>query len=135
MGGGAGLDVHLAWLKLGAGGTVEKGTTLYVPLFGAEIIDGAGQLRTGSSFYAHGMLTLGSLDINAGYGMALLQQSDHDQLNAFNINKDQSNIHGSLQYHVGPLTWVAELALLKHRWYAGNTQSVSFVSLGAAFGY
>lgn len=135
MGGAAGLDVQVGPVKLGGGGTYEKGTTMYVPLFGAEIIDGAGQLRTGSSFYLHGMLTLGSLDINAGYGMARLQQSDHDVLNAFNINKDQSNIHGSLQYHVGPLTWVAELALLKHRWYAGNTQSVNFFSLGAAFGY
>ena len=47
MGGGAGLDLHLGPLKLGAGGTLEKGTTLYVPLFGAEIIDGAGQLRIG----------------------------------------------------------------------------------------
>ena len=40
-----------------------------------------------------------------------------------------------MQYHVGPLTWVAELSLLHHTWYAGNTQSVSFFSLGASFGY
>ena len=135
MGGGAGLDLQFGPVKLGAGGTLEKGTTMYVPLFGAEIIDGAGQLRSGSSFYVQGMLTLGPVDINGGYGQARLEQSDNDQLNSFNINKDQSNIYAGLQYHVGTLTWVAELSLLKHRWYAGNNQSVNFFSLGASFGY
>ena len=81
------------------------------------------------------MLTLGPVDINAGFGQAALKQSDNDQLNNLNINKDQRNIYGGLQYHVGPLTWVAEFSLLHHRWYAGNTQSVNFFSLGAAFGY
>jgi predicted porin len=135
MGGGAGLDVQLAWLKLGAGGTVEKGTTLYVPLFGAEIIDGSGQLRSGSSFYVQAMVTLGPVDINGGFGQARLSRTDNDRLNDFNINKDQSNIYAGVQYHVGPLTWVAELSLLNHTWYAGNSQSVNFFSLGAAFGY
>jgi predicted porin len=135
MGGGAGLDLQFGPVKLGAGGTLEKGTTLYVPLFGAEIIDGAGELRTGSSFYVHGMLTLGPVDLNAGFGQATLNQSDNDELNAFNINKTQRNIYGGLQYHVGPLTWVAELSLLHHGWYAGNTQAVSFFSLGASFAY
>jgi predicted porin len=135
MGGGAGVDLQFGPLKLGAGGTLEKGTTLYVPLFGAEIIDGAGQLRSGNSFYVQAMLTLGPVDINAGFGQAALEQSDNDRLNNLNINKDQRNIYGGLQYHVGPLTWVAEFSLLHHRWYAGNTQSVNFFSLGAAFGY
>jgi Gram-negative porin len=135
MGGGAGVDLQFGPLKLGAGGTLEEGNTLYVPLFGAEIIDGAGQLRSGNSFYVQAMLTLGSLDINGGFGRAALNQSDNDQLNNLNINKDQRNIYGGLQYHVGPLTWVAEFSLLHHRWYAGNTQSVNFFSLGAAFGY
>lgn len=135
MGGGAGLDLVLGPVKLGAGGTLEKGTTLYVPLFGAEIIDGAGQLRTGNSLYVHGMLTLGPVDLNAGYGQATLNQSDNDRANAFNINDTQRNIYAGLQYHVGPLTWVAELALLHHTWYAGNTQAVNFFSLGASFGY
>ena len=135
LGAGAGLDVQFGPVKLGAGGTLEKGTTMYVPLFGAEIIDGAGQLRTGNSFYVHGMVTLGSVDINAGYGQAALDQSDNDKANNFNINKDQHNIYAGLQYHVGPLTWVAELSLLHHNWYAGNTQSVTFFTLGASFGY
>jgi hypothetical protein len=135
MGGGAGVDLHIGPLKVGAGGTLEKGTTLYVPLFGAEIIDGAGELRTGNSFYVQALLTLGPVDINAGYGQAALKRSDFDQLNNLNINKDQRNIYAGLQYHVGPLTWIAELALLEQRWYAGNTQAVNFFSLGASFGY
>jgi predicted porin len=135
MGGGAGLDLQLGALKLGGGGTLEKGTTLYVPLFGAEIIDGAGQLRSGNSFYVQALLTLGPVDINAGYGQAALEQSDNDKVNNFNINKNQHNIYAGLQYHVGTLTWVAEVSLLQHKWYAGNTQSVNFVSLGASFSY
>jgi predicted porin len=135
LGGGAGLDLHIGPFKLGAGGTLEKGTTMYVPLFGPEIIDGAGQLGTGNSFYVHGMLTIGKVDINAGYGQAALDRSDNDELNNFNINKNQHNIYAGLQYHVGPLTWVAEVSLLKHNWYAGNTQAVNFFSLGASFGY
>ena len=135
LGGGAGLDLHLGPVKLGAGGTLEQGTSLYVPLFGAEVIDGAGQLRTGNSFYAHGLVTLGAVDLNAGYGQATLNQSANDRMNAFNINRTQRNIYAGLQIHQGPLTWVAELSLLKHGWYAGNTQAVSFFSLGASFGY
>lgn len=135
MGGGAGLDLELGPVRLGAGGTLEKGSTLYVPLFGAEIIDGAGQLRSGNSLYVHGLVKLGPVDLNAGYGQATLNQTDHDRMNSFNINKTQSNVYGGLQLHAGPLTWVAELSLLRHGWYAGNTQSVTFASLGAAFAY
>jgi predicted porin len=135
MGGGAGIDLQLGPVKLGAGGTIEKGTTLYVPLFGAEIIDGAGQLRSGNSLYVHALVTLGPVDVNGGYGQATLERTDDDRLNDLNINKDQRNIYAGLQYHVGTLTWVAEASLLHHTWYAGNTQSVSFFSLGAAFSY
>jgi predicted porin len=135
MGGGAGLDLHVGPVKLGAGGTLEKGTTMYVPLFGAEIIDGNGQLRSGNSFYVHGLVTLGPVDVNAGFGQAALEQSTFDQMNGININKNQRNIYAGLQYHVGPLTWVAEIALLHHTWYAGNTMDVTFASLGASFVY
>ncbi len=135
MGAGGGIDLHLGALKVGAGGTVEKGSTLYVPLFGAEIIDGTGQLRSGNSFYAHALLTLGSVDINAGFGQAALERSGFDQRNAININQNQRNIYGGLQYHVGPLTWVAELSMVHHAWYAGNVQDVTFGSLGASFAY
>ena len=60
------------------------------------------------------------MDINAGYGQATLERSDFDQLNNLNINKDQRNIYAGLQYHVGPLTWVAELALLEQRLVRGQ---------------
>jgi hypothetical protein len=135
MGGGAGIDFTFGPVKLGAGGTLENGTTMYVPLFGAEIIDGAGKLRTGNSFYVHGLVTLGHVDINAGFGQAALNQSDFDKANTLNINKNQHNIYAGIQYHVGPLTWLAELNLLHHEWYAGNTQDVTVISAGASFAY
>ena len=80
------------------------------------------------------------LDMSTGRIGSFIQVTDsdagdNDELNAFNINKTQRNIYAGLQYHVGPLTWVAEMSLLHHTWDAGNTQAVNFVSLGASFGY
>ncbi len=75
------------------------------------------------------------MDINAGYGQATLNQSANDRLNVFNINSSQRNVYAGLQIHQGPLTWVGELSLIRHGWHAGNTQTVSFFSLGASFAY
>ncbi len=135
MGGGAGLDLTIDIFKIGGGGSFEHGTNLYVPLVGNETVDGNGTLRNGTSFYADAMLTLGPVDLAAGYGQASLKRTTFDETNAFNINKVQSNIHGSIQYHIAPLTFVADLNLLHHEWYAGNKQDVQVVSLGANFAY
>src|SRR5439155_18949876 len=123
---GGGLDLHIgSILKLGGGGTHEHGTNLYVPLVGTETIDGAGKLRDGAGFYAHAMVTLGSLDLSAGFGQAMLNLSDFDKMNNLNINKSQRNIYGAIQYHFGPLTYVAELNLLHHDFHLGNKQDVT----------
>jgi predicted porin len=135
MGGGAGVDVAVGGLRAGAGGTLERGSTMYVPLVGNEIVDGDGQLRTGHSFYIHGLYSIGSVDVNAGYGMAHLDRSSFDEKNKLNINRSQRNIYMGVQYHIAPLTFVAELNLLHHEWYLGNTQNVTVFSLGADFAY
>jgi predicted porin len=135
MGGGAGLDVHVGGLQAGAGGTLERGTTMYVPLVGNEIVDGDGQLRTGNSFYLHGLYTLGPVAMNAGFGQAHLDRSSFDRSNNLNINRSQRNVYLGLQYRLEPLTFVAELNLLHHEWYLGNTQDVTIFSLGADFAY
>jgi predicted porin len=135
LGGGAGVDARVGGLKLGAGGTVERGSTMYVPLVGNEIVDGNGELRTGRSFYLHGLYTFGNVDVNAGYGQALLDRTSFDEQNKLNINRSQRNIYLGLQYHLTPLTFVAELNLLHHEWYLGNTQDVTIFSLGADFSY
>jgi len=135
MGIGAGLDLTIDIFKIGGGGSFEHGTNLYVPLVGNETVDGNGTLRDGASFYGDAMLTLGPVDIAAGYGQSGIKRTAYDEANAFNINKVQSNIHGSIQYHIAPLTFVADLNLLHHEWYAGNKQDVQVVSLGANFAY
>lgn len=135
MGGGAGLDVYVGPLKVGAGGTLEKGTSMYGPLFGNDPIDGAGQLRNGYSFYAHALCTVGKFDVAAGYGQAGITRSANDLANNLNINKNQSNIHASLQYNMDPLAFVAEINHIKHQWVLGNTQTVDFFVLGANFSY
>ena len=133
---GGGLDVFLgSMFKLGAGGSSEQGTNLYVPLVGNETVDGAGNLRHGASIYVQGMLTLGNLDLSAGFGQATLDRTTFDQNNNLNINRLQRNVHGALQYHVGPLTWVAEVNVLHHEYHAGSTQDMTVVSLGADFAY
>jgi hypothetical protein len=144
MGGGAGVDLNIGLgedlaLKIGAGGEVEHGTALYVPLFGSEVVDGDGKLRDGVSFYGHAMLSAGSIDINAGYGQAGVTRTDFDKAQnagaGLNMNKNQHNIYAGLQYHMKPLTFVAEVNLLHHEWYAGNKQDVQVISLGADFAY
>jgi hypothetical protein len=135
IGGGAGLNLTIDIFKIGGGGSFEHGTNLYVPLVGSETVDGNGTLRDGTSFYGDAMVTLGPVDIAAGYGQANLKRTAYDEANSPNINKMQSNIRGSIQYHVAPLTFVAGLNLLHHEWYAGNKQNVQVFSLGANFAY
>ena len=136
-GAGAGLDISVgSMFKVGAGGSTENGTNLYLPLQGqGETVDGAGELRQGKSLYAHAKVILGNTDISAGYGQATLDRTKFDTENRLNINRVQHNIHGSLVQHVGPLAFVADLNLLHHEYYMGNVQDVTFFSLGADFAY
>jgi hypothetical protein len=135
-GAGAGLDAVVGPLKVGAGGSKESGTALYLPLQGAgETVDGAGNLRQGASFYAHGMYTIGAIDITAGFGQATLDRTQFDIDNKVNPNRVQRNIHGSLIYHYGPLAFVGELNLLNHQYHFGNEQQVTVFNLGADFAY
>jgi len=135
FGTGGGVDVFVGAFKIGAGGSYEKGTTLYVPLFGAEAIDGNNQLRDGAGFYAQARYTIGQVDVMAGYGQSGLNRSAFDTTNNIDINKVQRNIWGAVQYHTDPITWVAELNSLHHEWYGGEKQAVEVISLGASFAY
>jgi predicted porin len=136
LAGGAGIDLTLGPVKVGGGGTAEKGDSLYAPLITGSPIDGAGQLRSGTSFYVHALASLGPLDVNAGYGQATLNQSDFDKLNNLPIIDTHRNIYAGLQYHVGPITWVAELNLLHHTWHQSSAvQDVTLVTVGADFAY
>jgi hypothetical protein len=134
-GAGGGLDVETSVVKVGVGGSTESGTTLYVPLFGAEAIDGSGTLRKGASLYAQGMVTLGSVDVSGGFGFATLDRTTFDTAQNLNINKRQQNLYGAVQYHLAQLTFVAEINLLHHQWHLGNTQDVTVFTLGADFEY
>jgi predicted porin len=147
LGGGAGIDLKVGIgedmaFKIGAGGSFEHGTALYVPLFAplgdtvdANPVPAQAKLRDGMSLYGHAMFTVGSVDLNAGYGQAGIKRTPFDETNNLNINKVQHNIYAGVQYHMKPLTFVAELNMLHHEWYAGNKQDVQVVSLGANFGY
>ncbi len=135
IGGGIGLDLTAGDFKIGGGGSMEHGTNLYVPLVGRETVDGNGGLRDGVSFYADAMYTVGPVDLSAGYGQSGLKRTPFDESLNLNINKVQSNIHGAIQYHIAPLTFVAELNVLHHEWYLGNKQNVQVISLGADFAY
>jgi hypothetical protein len=135
LGGGAGIDLTIADFKIGGGGSIEHGTNLYVPLVGPETVDGNGALRDGVGFYADAMYTVGPVDLSAGYGLSTLKRTTFDESLNLNINKSQSNIHGAIQYHIAPLTFVAELNVLHHEWHLGNTQNVQVISLGADFVY
>jgi hypothetical protein len=64
-----------------------------------------------------------------------LDRSSFDEMNRLNINRSQRNVYLGVQYHWAPLTFVAELNLLHHEWYLGNTQDVTIFSLGADFAY
>jgi hypothetical protein len=135
-GAGGGVDLVFGPVKLGAGGSHENGTALYLPLQGAgETVDGNGNLRTGSSVYVHGMLTLGQIDLAAGWGQATLDRTDYDVTNRLNINRLQRNLHASAIYHYGPLAFVAEVNLLDHQYHFGNEQKVTVFNLGADFAY
>ena len=137
-GAGGGVEVHVAGLKAGAGGTFEHGTGFYGPLYtGATVIDGAAKLRTGSSFVVHALYTIGgTVDVSAGYGQANIKRSDNDVMNNLNLQEVQSNLYGAVQYHwMGFLTFLAEVNLLHHGWTQGNKQDVQLFNLGTSFAY
>jgi len=136
-GAGAGVDVHVGGLRAGAGGSLESGTGFYGPLYtGASVIDGAGKLRAGNSFFAHALYSFGGIvDVNGGYGQAHIARTDNDKANNLNVEQLQSNIYAAIQYHWETLTFVAEVNLLHHEWIAGNSQDVQVFSVGASFTY
>jgi len=134
-GAGGGIDLFVANFKVGAGGSYEHGTNLYVPLVGNETVDGAGNLRNGAGFYAQARYTINQVDIAAGYGQSGLSRSSFDTAMNLDINKVQRNFWGAVQYHTDPITWVAELNSLHHEWSGGEKQAVNVVSLGASFAY
>ena len=102
-----------------------------MPLVGNETVDGNGTLRQGMSAYAHAKLILGNIDVSGGFGMATLDKTEFDKDNKVNINKMQQNIHGAVQYHVGPITFVGELNLLHHEYHAGQRRRTSASSTWA----
>jgi hypothetical protein len=135
---GGGLEVHIAGLRAGGGGTFEKGSGFYGPLYtGASVIDGAGVLREGNSFFGHALYSIREVvDISAGYGQANITPSANDNTLGLNVQKMQSNTYGAVQYHWDKyLTFLAEVNLLKHGWVAGNSQDVQIVNLGSSFTY
>jgi predicted porin len=137
-GAGGGLEVHVAGLRAGAGGTFESGTGFYGPLYtSASVIDGAGELREGNSFFVHALYSFGGVvDLSAGYGQAKLNPSANDEANDLNLQEKQSNVHAAVQYHWDTfLTFVAEVNLLRHEWVAGNSQDVQLFNVGASFTY
>jgi predicted porin len=136
-GAGGGVELHVAGLRLGVGGTLESGTGFYGPLYtSASVIDGAGELRKGNSFLAHALYSFdGVIDISAGYGQANTHRTDNDEANNLNVEEMQSNAHAALQYHWDTLTFVAEVNILSHEWVAGNSQDVQVFTTGASFTY
>jgi hypothetical protein len=137
-GAGGGLEVHVAGLRAGAGGGFEDGSGFYGPLYSAAaVIDGAGELRQGYSFFAHALYSFGGIvDVSGGYGQANINRTTNDEANDLNVVTKQSNVHAAIQYHWDPsLTFVAEVNLLSHEWVAGNSQDVRVLSVGASFTY
>jgi predicted porin len=134
---GGWVELHIAGLKVGGGGTIESGTSFYGPLYTpATVIDGAGKLRPGSNFFAHALYSFETVDISAGYGQANISQTDDDKANDFNFQKVQSNTYGAFQYHFDKnLTFIAELNVLHHGWVHGNKQNVQVINLGSTFSY
>jgi predicted porin len=138
MGGGAGLDFAIGGFHAGAGGTLERGTSFYGPLYTpSSVIDGDEKLRKGSSFYVHALYSFdGIVDINAGYGQTNIKPTSFDSANDFNVQTMQSNIYGAVQYHWEKLvTFMAEVNVLRHKWDAGNKQNVQLYNLGMSFSY
>jgi len=136
-GAGGGVEVHVAGLRAGAGGTVDSGTSFYGPLYtAATVIDGAGKLRDGNSFFAHALYAIGQIDVSAGYGQTNIKRTDSDTAANLNFQNQQSNIYGAIQYHYwAGLTFLAEVNILHHGWVAGNAQDVQLFNLGTSFAY
>lgn len=138
FGTGGGLEVHVAGLRAGAGGTYEQGAGFYGPLYtGATVIDAAGQLREGNSFFAHALYNFwGVFSVSGGYGQTNIKRTASDVANGLNLQETQSNIYGAVQYHwMGFLTFLAEVNVLHHGWVSGNSQDVQLFNLGTSFAY
>jgi predicted porin len=137
FGAGGGFELHVAGLKFGAGGSYDKGTSFYGPLYTkVTVIDGAAALRTGNSYFAHALYSIGVVDVNAGYSQANIVRTANDEAQNLNIEKSQGNIYGAVQYHWDQyLTFLAEANILRHKWVGDNSQNVQVINLGASFTY
>ena len=64
-----------------------------------------------------------------------LASGDPGAVSASRIAKESGATWGAVQYHMDPITWVAELNSLHHEWYGGEKQAVEVISLGASLAY
>lgn len=134
---GGGVEVHVAGLRAGAGGSYDDGTSFYGPLYTkVTVVDGNAKLRKGNSYFIHALYAFSSVDVAAGFSQANIERSANDEMRNLNLQKSQGNIYASVQYHWDKnLTFLGELNALSHKWSAGNSQDVQVVNFGASFSY
>lgn len=134
VGASYGARVEAGPFKIGAVGNYDVGGGDTSGLVGSVPIDDIGTLRKVTGYMSQAMLSLGPVDLAAGAGITLPQQTDNDVAHQNSVIKERFGVSGALGYHVSP-SWifVGQFFHAEHIFWRGQVQLVNFVHTGMNF--
>jgi hypothetical protein len=134
VGASYGGRVETGAFKIGVVSNYDVGGGDTSGLVGSVPVDDIGTLRKVTGYMGQAMLSAGSIDVAAGAGITLVQQTDNDVLHQNSVIKERFGASGTLTYHLGPtVALVGQFFHAEHVFWRGQIQMVNFVHSGMNF--
>lgn len=131
VGYGGRLEVH--GFKLGVGGNFDRGGGDFSALVGPVPIDAAGQLRQTDGYFGQAMYSIGRVDVAAGAGITRILETADDVASEKSVIKTRLGMNVTINYHLEPVVFNAQLYRAKHDYWRGEQQNLTFIHTGMTF--
>jgi hypothetical protein len=136
---GFGGRIELGAVHLAAGRHAGRGLGLTFALEPSEATyNGLAQLRDSDGYYVMGQVSLGKIDINAGYGRTRVKPLENDlepvagtPYPSFSIIYTQTGTAGAIVYHAADwLHFDIDVMHADFKWTLGDRQQINFYNAG-----
>jgi len=134
MGASYGGRLEIGHLKLGGVSNYDHGGGDYFSLAGLVPADNEGNLRNVTGYMGQALYSAGPVDLNAGFGLTLVQQSPNDVMDGNSVIKQRLGVAGTITYHVdSSMAFSLQYFHAEHTFWLGQIQKLDFVHAGAVF--